>query len=176
MRGKFSEKYLLADPLGDVAKNYICGLKIGQVRFVFFLLMLMGLGACLEQGDCLVTNTTLAKVKLKSVKTNADTTIAFASVAIGDDVLLYENQSLNNLVLPVNPAADSTLYVFEYGERKDTLVLRYRNETVVLSPDCGAFVFQRDLRASKNKVGVDSVRWLNNQLLKSVTVNAEIFF
>ncbi len=146
------------------------------MRFVFFLLMLIGLGACLEQGDCLVTNTTLTQVKLKSANTGADTTIVFAAVSIANDVLLYENRSLNNLVLPVNPAADSIFYVFEYGDREDTLVLRYRNETVVLSPDCGAFVFQKDLLESKNNVGADSVRWLNRQLLKSVTVNAEIFF
>ena len=165
----------MADPARHVAGNYICGLTMRILRFLFGLFFSFLLVACFEEGDCLITNTTLVKVNLKSAKTRRDTTLTFARVTTGP-YTLYENRQLALLDLPVDPDTTRTLFVFQRGEIKDSLIFEYRNESVVLSPACGAFDFQRDVKVVKNTMGLDSVRWLNNRLVKNVKVNVEVFF
>jgi hypothetical protein len=175
MEGKITQKYLVGYPVWHAAGNYICGLTVCTLRIIFGLFLSCLLVACFEEGDCLITNTTLVKVNLKSAKTRKDTTLTFARITTGP-YLLYENRQLALLDLPVDPTATQTLFVLQRGDRKDSLTFEYRNESVVLSPTCGAFDYQRDVKVVKNTLGLDSVRWLNNRLIKNVKVNVEIFF
>jgi hypothetical protein len=176
MKGKFSEKYSLTYPSADGLKKYICAAINANLRALIFFLFLFLASSCFEQGDCLITNTTIAKIKLKSLKTKADTTFTFASIQAVGGLELYKAKALSALELPVNPSSNQTMFILVQASRKDTLTLAYRNELIVIAPDCGAFDFQKDLSISKNTMGRDSVRILNSQLVKSATVNAEIYF
>lgn len=176
MKGKFSEKYSLTYPSADGLKKYICAANNANLRALTFLLCLLVASSCFEQGDCLITNSTIAKIKLKSLKTKADTSFTFTSVQAVGGLELYKGKKLSALELSVNPSTTQTMFILIQADRKDTLTLSYRNELIVIAPDCGAFEFQKDLAISKNTMGRDSVRVLNNQLTKSATVNAEIYF
>jgi hypothetical protein len=137
--------------------------------------LLMGT-SCLEEGDCLVSNSNLVRVSLKSVKSKKDSTITFTSINLADGTVLYANKPLASMELPVDASETVTTFFFQRGAVKDTLVFQYRNEAVVVSPDCGAFPFQKDVSVARNTFERDSVRWLNNQLSKTATVNVEVFF
>jgi len=176
MRGKFSEKYPPADPIPQGPKTYICGFKFRVLRAWLLIFVVLIVTSCLEEGDCLVTNSTLVRVNLKSVKSRKDSTITFTSVRLANGTELYANKALANLELPVDPGKTASSFFFQRGDIKDTLVFEYRNETIVISPDCGAYEFQKDVKVTTNTFGRDSVRWVNNQLSKNAKVNVEVFF
>ncbi len=176
MRRKFSEKYLLDDPSWEGPKKYIYGLKNRILRLLTLICCLFIVSSCFEEGDCLITNSTLVKVSLKDLDTKKDTTLTFLSITTLEGKEIYGEKALSKLELPVNPGETETSFVFVQGAKKDTLTIHYTNETVVLSPDCGAYEFQKDLKAIKNTLGADSIKWINNQLFKSITVNAEIYY
>lgn len=176
MRGKFSEKYPPVDPIRLGPKTYICRFNFSVLRvWLPFLCLLMGT-SCLDVGDCLVSNSNLVRVSLKSVKTKKDSTVAFTSVKLANGTVLYANKGLSSLELPVDPSATVTAFYFQRDALNDTLIFQYRNEAVVVSPDCGAFPFQKDVNLVHNTFERDSVRWLNNQLSKTAKVNVEVFF
>lgn len=158
------------------SKSIFAVQKNGILRVLLLLGCLLTITSCFDEGDCLTTNTTLVKITLKSLATKADTTITFNSIVAVDGPDVYINKPLSKWELPVHPGETETTFILIRDTQKDTLTLHYRNETVVLAPSCGAFDFQKDLEATKNTVGKDSIRWINNQLFKSVTVNAYLYF
>lgn len=158
------------------SKSIFAVQKNGILRVLLLLGCLLTITSCFDEGDCLATNTTLVKITLKSLATKADTTITFNSIVAVDGPDVYLNKPLSKWELPVHPGETETTFILIRDTQKDTLTLHYRNETVVLAPSCGAFDFQKDLEATKNTVGKDSIRWINNQLFKSVTVNAYLYF
>lgn len=177
MNHKFNEKYPPADSCLQGAKTYICGLKSHLLRSLALGIVLLVLASsCFEQGDCLVTNTTLVRVNLKKLKNRADTTITFTSVKLENGLVVYENKALTLLELPVDPYKTVTTFVLQRGTRTDQLTFQYRNESRVLSPTCGAYIYQKDMEVINNSLGVDSVRWINRQLFKSLKSNVEVYF
>ena len=163
------------------SKTYICGFKFSDVRRLFvsltFLFLLVG---CFEQGDCLLSNSNLMKVSLKKFSDKSTASVTFNSITIAGEIPLTYTAAQSSLALPLNPESTETQIIFDYkitgGSRKDTLNISYRNESIVLSPDCGVYQYQRDLAISKNTFGADSVRLVNNQVNLKISLNVEIYF
>lgn len=133
--------------------------------------------SCFEQGDCLVTNENLLKVNFRlysDKKTLAPTSIE--SLTIPGIAILYGDTLFNTFPIPVVPGQPQTEYVFDFGDRTDTLVLEYKNEIRVLNPSCGAFEYQVDLSLGKNTFGEDRVKLTGTQLLKNASVSIDIYF
>jgi hypothetical protein len=137
---------------------------------------MLTLSSCFDQGECLITNTNIIRVSLHKKKDNAVAQVTFESVAVLEDTVLYTNKTLSSLDLPVNPGVTEMTYVFDYGTDADTLSLRYTNQSVVLSPSCGAFPYQRNLAVAGSTFGADSVEVTNQSLLKDVKENVRIYF
>jgi hypothetical protein len=74
--------------------------------------------------------------------------------------------------LYVDPTKTESTIVLQHAGVYDTLVLGYTNQSIVLSPDCGAALFQDNLEVKYSTF--DSVRIVSRQLLTSVKVNIEI--
>lgn len=134
------------------------------------------LSSCFDKGDCLITNTNIVKVGLRTMKDKKPATVNFVSIAVLGDTVLYQNKSLASVELPVDPAKTEVSYVFVYGVKTDTLSLAYTNQTIVLSPDCGAFPYQRNLSITRSTFGQDSVVVTDQSLLRGVKENVQIFF
>lgn len=134
------------------------------------------LSSCFNQGECLITNTNIVRVSLRTKKDGAVVGVAFTSVSVLNDTVLYQNKTESVLLLPVNPGVTETSFVFVRGERTDTLSLGYSNQTVVLAPQCGAFPYQRNLAITRSTFGQDSVVVTNPSLLKDVPENVRIYF
>lgn len=101
--------------------------------------------------------------------------VALDSVFIPDDnKYFYLEDTTTTMGLVVNPTTNETRYVFQYGERSDTLVLSYTSQVIVLSPDCGSYLFQKDLSVKYSTFGTDRVVIKNPQLLTTVETNVEI--
>lgn len=131
---------------------------------------------CFNPGDCLKNNKTNIELAFVNAA-GAAQSVQFSSITIsGLKAALLTNVSVNAVSLPVNPAATSTTYVFVRGSRKDSITFTYRNQALVLNPDCGAILYHRDLDYALNTFGLETLVITNRQLLTSVSRNATLRF
>lgn len=104
--------------------------------------------------------------------------------ALGSDSIYYqlelgaveggapENVSgLEGLKLSLNPAADTTVFVFGYGSLSDTLAIRYQRTFRMISPDCGLEIRYSDLEAFRHTF--DSVQ-VNNRELQEIATGVDV--
>jgi hypothetical protein len=146
------------------------------LRAFLFTGICLLLVSCFDKGDCLFTNTTLIKVGLKdATATSTAKTVTFSSIHIPRQGILYQDTAMSAFPIVVDPRVTEIEYVFQYDTRSDTLVLGYTNQTLVLSPDCGSYLYQDALEIKHSTFGTDKVIIRNRRLLNSVTVNFEIF-
>lgn len=147
----------------------------------FFLLFVVT--SCLNQANCLITSTNLVKISLKKVIDNSAATITFNSITVsGTSFSFYNNATTTALNLPVNPDTTETTFLFSYQETADgairnktaTLSLSYSNEIQLISEDCGAFQYQKDLAVVSTDFA--KTKLLNTSLLTSVPSNLDIYF
>ena len=153
------------------------------MRIILVILMALIFSRCFEQPDCLINNTNIVKIALKGKTLGKDTTVRFTSIrALWLAENLYSNTaSIGNILVPLNLKDTLTTVIFKYETKlgtviktkSDTLVVVYRSETRVISPDCGAFLYQKDLNVSETNF--TKVRVTTPILLSTVTKNLEIF-
>lgn|GEM_PF-4502900 len=114
---------------------------------------------------------------------NSSATITFNAITVsGTSLAFYINTATASLSLPVNPEASETTFLFSYQELTDgvstnkmaTLTLRYINEIKLISEECGAFQYQRDLAIVETNF--PKTKLINTSLLTSVPSNLEIYF
>ena len=151
---------------------------------MLFALIFFGLAACEEEASCVTDNTnivTLQFIKLinneggnseedfqDSVIVAAEGTIA--GIPIG---------GASRIGLPLDPANNTTtFYVFRQVEegvfRVDTLVLNYRREQSLISPECGPDQHFFDLDTALSTF--DSIRIRNPEvLISNSTPNLQVF-
>lgn len=129
--------------------------------------------SCFEQPNCLIDNTNVMKIALKSKTDGSNAEVTFDYVHVVNlNSKLYENQKTSALQIPVDPNQTETKIIFSHDAQSDTLVVKYRNETRLISPDCGAYLYQKDLNVVKSNFY--EVRVINSLLLTNVATNLEI--
>ena len=145
------------------------------------ILMTLILCSCFEQPDCLINNTNSLKIALKGKTLGKDTTFAFISIRSIDmnDTLDIQKPAQPigavQIPLPLNNTVATIIFAYNRNSKlvTDTLVVTYRNETRVISPDCGAYLYQHDVEVTKTNF--EKVRVTTSILLTTVTKNLEIF-
>jgi hypothetical protein len=147
---------------------------IRALVFLFWVAMLAASG-CLNPGDCVINNS--GNVQLTLVPPTGTAGVLFTRVAVvGLATPVAANVSGTTLALPVNPDTTQTTYVFTRTNRTDTITFTYRNQVLVLNPDCGAILFHRDLNFSRNTFGAGTLTINNPVLARGVTRNATLRF
>lgn len=133
------------------------------------------LASCFDTGDCLYTNTDLIKVSFKNIKaTSTAKDVKVARVEVPELVTLYTDTTFNTFPLLASPNHEALTYVFTYDDGgSDTLSLSYNFQTIVLSPDCGAFKYIGGLKVDHSTF--ENVVIRNDRLLTSVALNIDIF-
>ena len=81
----------------------------------------------------------LAGFYFKTDSLNIDTALVDLSIyARGrEDSLLYDRDSVNHIVLPLNPFSDTTQFIFWAGADTDTITFYYYRFLKMASPECG---------------------------------------
>jgi hypothetical protein len=175
-RRKFRKNTLRGAQPAERQKLYL-RTKNSILRALVAIILMLAVSACFDEGECLITNTNIVKVSLRSKQTGQLVSITFDSVSIAHtDSVYYINKQVQGLGLPVNPGVTEMAYVLAYGGKKDTLLLTYTNQSVVLGPACGAFPFQKNLAVKYSTFGQDSVAVTNETLLRDVAENIRIYF
>lgn len=143
------------------------------MRTFLFVGCCLLLVSCFDQGDCLFSNTTFLKVKILDKDTVSQAERVLFNDVFTPGGFTYLNDSTTSFfVLAVDPTKTEMKYVFQYEGRSDTLLLGYTNQTIVLSPDCGSYIFQNDLEIKHTTF--ERIRIVNSRLLRSAETNIEI--
>jgi len=149
---------------------------------LLFLIGMLPAAGCLNPGDCLITNSGTVQLALVDAAGRARE-VRFASISVvGVERPLSTNSNTSTLALPLNPDTTVTSFVFtrvtapDTPARLDTLTFTYRNQVLVLSPDCGAILFHRDLDYTRNTFGAGTLTINNRVLARGVTRNATLRF
>ena len=150
------------------------------MRPFFLIISLVFLISCFNKGDCLITSTNVVKIALQKKLVGVSRITKFLKVQETHDldtvdITTFENTELTLLQLPLNPNRDSTSFVFLTSDLLPFhLTLAYNTYTRVISTDCGAFLYYKDLSVKDSNF--DSTRVIYPQLFKSVNKNLEVFF
>ena len=160
------------------------GKKDHFVRLIPALLLFFVATSCLNQANCFVTSTNLVKINLKKSINSAADTITFNSITVQGTLLkgIAYDTPTTSLNLPVNPETTETTFVLNYSKtvngaktnKSSTLTLGYENQILIISEDCGAYRYQRNL----DIISTDFIKTklINTSLLTTVTSNLEIYF
>jgi uncharacterized protein DUF6452 len=141
------------------------------------LVLIMSLGLILSCGDiptCVDTDTSLVKIKFVDNTGTATNMFLTKLSAIGNENGFpeYDNDTLSGLILPLNPGAVTTTFIFEQTTGTDTVGLSYTVVAKLISPECGLDAFFDKLDTtftSFNKLEI-----LERIIHEEVTTNIEI--
>jgi hypothetical protein len=151
---------------------------IRLIRKNIFLVLILSFFAltiaCESEPICTTNNVSLVRISfLKIGETRRNDTLYSVSIVAENDSLLYLNDTITQLVLPVNPAVNASDFYFLRNARIDTLRIGYNIEQLFISDECG--FDQRYSELNVPSTSFDSVRIRKDFLERNNDVNIEIY-
>ena len=153
------------------------------MKGVLLIFLIFLSSSCFNQGDCLITASGYTKIDFYQKSNKQLKTITFLSITVSGNgsILYYDSTSASTLLLPVNPRGDTTRFTFYYDGKSDFITVKYSTETRIISPDCGAFIYFKDLEIVNTSFDQGLIKLINTQLLKDAVnhkyaTNLQVFF
>jgi hypothetical protein len=146
---------------------------VKQVSLIFLLLLL---GSCFNEGDCLITSTNLVKIDLLSKVDGSSRLTTFLQVRTDSlEFVAHGDTTVVSLQLPLNPDKLEESFTFLTSDSLTFhLDLKYNTFTRIISSDCGAFLYYDGL--SIKETDFNNTKVITTQLLTSVGTNLEVYF
>ncbi|HEX8059836.1 MAG TPA: DUF6452 family protein [Cyclobacteriaceae bacterium] len=138
------------------------------MRAFLFVGLCILMASCYDKGDCILTSSNLVRIDFYNSKSTASAkAIVFDSALVLPANYMFKDAkpvSVTTLLLPVDPAESQTAFVLYYSKKVDTLLVSYTTQAQVLSPNCGTFRYQNDLKIVYNTFPPDSAVVVNPKL------------
>jgi hypothetical protein len=149
-----------------------------MIRKNIFLVLILSffslIIACESETICTTNNVSVVRVSfLKIGETRRNDTLYSVSIVAENDSLLYLDDTITQVALPINPAANTSDFYFFREDRVDTLRIGYEIEQLFISDECGFDQRYSDLNVPYTSF--DSVRIRKDFLERSNEVNIEIY-
>lgn len=151
--------------------DYICTINCEPLKVVRFISLFFITVGCLNEPDCIITSTNLAKIAFVNGKNIREITFDEIQVS-GLDKIYYENAKVSSVQLPVNPETTEITFTFAFEGRVETLHLRYKTSVQIISDSCGAFTNYGDLEIIDTTF--TEIEIVANQLSTNATVNIQV--
>ena len=164
----------------NVMQKLYLRFKNSLVKAVLLIFLIFLSSSCFNQGDCLITASGYTKIDLYDKANKQPKSIKFDSIRVsGTESVFYQDST--SLLLPVNPVEDTTRFTFIHDGKSDFITVKYSSETRIISPDCGAFIYFKNLEIVNTSFDQSLIKLINAQLLKDVVhqkyvTNLQIFF
>lgn len=147
-------------------------MKPAHIIFVIFSLLI--LSSCLDEADCVTTTTDFVNVRFYERENNLTDTLFLTSLtALGSDSVLYNQDTVTSVRLPLDPQANSARYVFQSQYGRDTLVLTYSLGTRLISEDCGVEILYSQLDYLSHSF--DSVNVANRVPVEDINEDIKVY-
>ncbi len=151
------------------------------MKLLLAVIIISLFSACANQPDCLITATSQVKISLKKTTSEEANSVLFTSITISGTDSTFQtkkNAKVSSLVLHVNPSELQTTFKFKYLDaqnvaKSDSLVVVYVAQNVIISPECGGYVYYSNLTVFATSFQI-TPKITNSQLSTSATVNIEI--
>ena len=93
-----------------------------------------------------------------------------------EDSLLYENDSISSVFLPLSPASETSEFVFAIAAYKDTISFTYETKTYLESIECG-FISNFSINSLKYSQNIiDTIVLIKNEVTIEDEDHVKIFF
>lgn len=150
-------------------------------HFLFALLLFfLALAACEDEPGCVSDSTNVVKVGFFKIddttKRNADDVSVLEVIPVGSESILVDTSSTarQRIDIPLNPSEDVTTFNMVLASGKvETLVLRYKREQTLISPECGPT--QRYYDLTVDTTTFDAFRVVEQELGKVKNINIELY-
>ena len=147
----------------------------GKETWIFALLLLLGM-ACIDESEC--NYETLREIKVKFIQSEnllADTLQIDSIISSNTDSVMYKQDTLSSVVLPLNPGAQETRFYFDLTNDSENfeIVFGYAAIPRVISEDCGVELEINALKIVSHEV--DSVIITNFNFNKEVETNVKVY-
>ncbi len=96
----------------------------------------------------------------------SDLAITFDTIrVIGSDSTYYKSKTTSSIVLPLNPTADGTTYLFKRNgvSKSDTITLTYKRKYQLISPSCAPAIDFANITLQDTSKSFDSLTVTNNK-------------
>lgn len=109
------------------------------MKYILFFLLALMMFSCFEQGDCSDVSSNVMRWNFYSFSNKKSKKILVDSIImVGWDTVMYRNDSLTTVLLPLDPATDTMTYYLYYQSMQDTIGISYEKKTFALAPGCNA--------------------------------------
>lgn len=161
------------------------------MRKLFYILIIaLAATSCAVDTECRQQIDVLVGIQLKgdSLRLAADSVdyehVTFNSVrgmevwGVGrDSLIVTEDNSVQQLRLPLRKDADTTAFVLSYCGMRDTLIFTYTRTDVYVSLACGCAVFSTlDTVSCPSMQFIDSLQILNSAITTAKENHIQLFF
>jgi hypothetical protein len=164
------------------------------MKFAVFLLIGVLFGSCFNDGNCIITATNYMHIQFKKETTKTDSALDLTTIYIsGADSILAVNAATKEILLPLDIHHPTTLFILQRsnaaksGLVSDTLLVGYTAQSKVITKECGAFTYYRDLKilyANRKDIKAFSTSLLTDPTLyvagsvnyQAYAVNYQIFY
>jgi len=147
---------------------------------IFFLFLPIILSSCQTNKECDISTESLLKANFYIMDGEEEQAVFVDPISVyglgREDSLLYENDSISSVFLPLSPVSETLGFVFAIATYKDTISFTYETKTYLESIECG-FI---------SNYSIDSIKYTQNVIdtiiliKKGVTIEDEdhvkIFF
>jgi hypothetical protein len=150
------------------------------MRVVLFFFICACLASCFSEGDCLISATNYMHIQFrKKSNTALDSAVAMTSIAVSgtDSIFVFKNDTtFHEILLPVDIHNISTTFIFARQSLTDasvtavdTMQIGYTPQSKIISKECGAFTFYKDLKILKTNLSSTQIKTLSTSLIKDPT-------
>jgi len=154
------------------------------VKAVLLIFLIFLSSSCFNQGDCVITASGYTRIDFYQKANRQPKLITFSAITVsgGGTILHQDSVSASTfLLLPVNPNGDTTRFTLDYDGKSDFITVKYSTEMRIISPDCGAFMYFKDLEIMNTSFDQGLIKLINTQLLKDAVhqkyiTNVQLFF
>ncbi len=93
-----------------------------------------------------------------------------------EDSLLYENQTISSVLMPLSSAVDSASFIFIFGSFTDTITVSYQTNMRFESNQCGFMADYSIDTVYHTKNAIDSMAQVNRIITNENEEHYKIFF
>ena len=145
------------------------------------LAALIGGITCAPDEICFTDNDTRVKIDFNrilfpgtdSALVETDTLIIFQITAPGPDSVFLSQDTVTNVILPVNTLAEATTFVFDTDQGVKSLELTYQRTQRLISVDCGPEQIIDELAIGETTF--DSLEVVQPSLFEQPNTNVEVY-
>ncbi|MEN8120998.1 MAG: DUF6452 family protein [Bacteroidota bacterium] len=146
----------------------------------FFLFFVVFLSSCKTEKECDTSTESLVKINFYVMTESLDSAVIVKPISaygVGHkDSLLYENDSISFVLLPLSPNGETTEFAFEIGPYTENILFTYKTTTYFESKECG-FIANYEIESVSYSTNIiDTLIIINNEVTVENEDHVKLFF